>query len=1074
LFAVLTVLSASALFAQSKKKNDRLELLPGAGSLFHTQIRGEEVTWVIGSVHFRQAEGEFRADSARWQEKSERVMLVGRVKINYPDYNLSADSVRYDARSKEGFAYGRVRYEDLKEKTVLLGRRGRYRREKKYLLIDEKPEMWLLSGSQGGKPETTFVRSKKLEFFGDEEKGIAADSVRIKRGTVFAFSEQAVFWRKEEKLVLTESPRGGDDQSDVRAEILTLFFKNGEIERLLAQKKARATYREVSVTTADTTASELAADSIVFHFQKRAPVQIRALGQAYVNYFQADGSSRNFASGDSVELRLKERKVETVFVRGGGEGTYYAIPKDRKGEDTVGYRAEIIEYQIPQSRIFLLQKVEARYQNLDLAADSMQYDAQAELLYASGFADTAKNKTKRVLKDGTDEVAYDRLAYDFNTKKGKMKASKTKLEPGYYHGKDVSRVSDEVVFVRSGQFTTCDADTPHYAFASSHMKLITRNRVIAKPVVLKIADVPIGAIPFYIFPIKPGRHSGLLTFRIGNFGNQQRGVNNLGYYFALSDYYDLTTAADLTESGGNLNLLFRPSVNYNWRYHFSGSLSGSYTRDRTVVGLDSLGNLKKSGRDRWDFSFNHTQPLSPTAQLSARGNFVSDKNYFPDRSNDLSTRLNRELNPFVSLSKNLGWAGLTVVAQKTFNLDTDASRSIAPSISLSKPARALFSPGKDEPRRWYHSIIYGYGGSASNSFSRTPVDSVNNRERRLAAANHSLSLSSPQKLGWLTLSPNFNYNENWFHIYRSNASELAGVSPGNYRRGSGSVGVSSNTSLYGTFLFRLGAFTGLRHVLSPSVGYAYTPKSTRRQKEAQYAGIGVQTRTAQVVSFALSQLFQAKFSGEKGERKLDLFTVNSSAAYNFEAKSRRWSNLSTSVRSTAVPNFAFDFSARHDFYDQQGDFGWPRLLGFTLTSSFRFQRNFSFGPLPAAEGAAKSPSGTGEDRLPLSFSIGHSLTQTKVPAGIPTTQQINFNATLDLTRSWRVTYSQSYDITSRASGFQEVVLTKDLHCWSGYFSWRPSGFRKGYYFTLSVKALPELKISKEPIGLGTFLPSTFR
>ncbi len=1072
--SALTTFFAFSAFAQSKKKNDRLELLPGAGSLFHTQIRGEEVTWVIGSVHFRQAEGEFLADSARWQEKSERVMLVGRVKIKYPDYNLSADSVRYDARSKEGFAYGRVRYEDLKEKTVLLGRRGRYEREKKYLLIDEKPEMWLLSSPGEGKPETTFVWSKKLEFFGEKEKGVATDSVRIKRGAVFAFSQKAVFWRKEEKLILTESPRGGDGQSDVRAERLTLFFKKGEIERLLAEKKARAVYREVSDSAGDPTASELAADSILFHFQNRVPVQIRALGQAYVNYFQSDGAARNFASGDSVELRLKDRKVETVFVRGGGEGTYYAVPKDRKGEDTVAYRAEIIEYRIPANEIFLLQKAETRYQNLRLSADSMKYDARSELLYASGFADLSKNKTERVLKDGTEEVAYDRLAYDFNTKKGKMKGSKTALEPGYYRGRDVSRVSNDVVFVRSGQFTTCDADTPHYAFASSHMKLLTRDRVIAKPMVLKIANVPIGAIPFYIFPIKPGRHSGMLTFRIGNFGSEQRGINNLGYYFALSDYYDLTTAADITESGGDLNLLFRSGVNYNWRYHFSGNFNGSYGRVRTVVRLDSLGNLQKSRSDRWDFNFSHSQPLSPTAQFSGSGNFVSDKSYYPERALDLGTRLNRVLNPQANFSKNLGWGALSIFVQKTFNLDTDATATVFPSVSLTKPARALFNPGKDEPRRWYHSIFYGYGGSASNSFSRTPVDSINNRERRLAAANHSVSVSSPQKIGWLTLSPNFNYNENWFHIYRSNASEIAGVSPGNYRRGAGSVGISSNTSLYGTFRFRLGRLTGLRHILTPSAGYAFTPKSTRHRREAGYAGVGVQTQTSQVVSFSLSQLFQAKFSGEKGDKKLDLFTVNSSASYNFEATSRRWSNMFTSIRTAAIPNFSFDFSARHDLYSKQGNFNWPRLLNFTITSSFRFQRNFSFGPLPAAEGAAKSPFGTGEDRLPLSFSVGHFLTQVKVPVGIPTTQQINFNASLDLTKTWRVTYSQSYDITAKASGYQEVVLNKDLHCWSGYFSWRPSGFRKGYYFTLSVKSLPELKISKEPVGLGTFLPSTFR
>ena len=1061
----------------STNKIERLELLPGAGSLFHTEVRGEEITWVIANVHFRQGEGEFWADSARWHQKANRVVLIGKVKIRYPDYRLSADSVRYDAKSKEGWAYGRIRYEDLKEKTVLLGERGKYEREKKYLFIDQKPEMWLLpSVSDTAQPETTFIWAKKLEFFGDEGKGIGTDSVRIRRGKVFAYSQKAVFSRKEEKLVLTEKPRGGDDQSEVAAERLTLHFKNNRINRLTAEKKAKAAYREaVDTTGADTTLSELAADSIIFHFEGEAPTSMRAVGQAYIYYNQADGKIKNHASGDSVHLSLKDRKIETVAVRGGGQGTYYAFPENRSGGDTVYYRAEEIQYQIPANQIFLLARAETRYQNLTLEADSMLYDGKAQLLYASGFADTSKNRTERILKDGKDEVAYDRLAYDFNIKKGKMKSSRTQLVEGYYRGADVSRVSDEVVFIRNGWFTTCDAEHPHYYFSSSHMKLVSRNRMIAKPVVLRIADVPLAAIPFYIFPLKPGRHSGILNLRIGNFGNQQRGIHNIGYYFALSDYYDLTTAVDVDEAGGDLNLLFRSRVNYNWRYRFSGNLGGSYGRIRTVAGLDSSANLLKSRSDRWDFNFSHFQTISPTAQLSGSGNFVSDKNYYPDRSLDLSTRLNRVLNPQVNFSKNLGWGGLSVVMQKTFNLDTDERTSSFPSISLTKPARAFFSPGRGESRAWYHSIFYSYSGNSLNYYNRIRNTDSTTTDRKRLTANHNFSLSSPQKIFWLTLSPNFNYAENWFHIYRTNGSEKAGVAAGTFRRGSGSVGISSTTNLYGTFLFRLGALSGLRHVLTPSVSYSWIPKSARHQKEAAYAGVGVQTQTAQVLNFSLSQLFQSKFQSEKGEKKLDLFTTTMAASYNVEATSRRWSDLITSVRSSAIPNFSFDFSARHDFYDTLGNgLKRPRLLNFSITSSFNWNRSLAFGPPLSSTTSAPLAGLGGEDHVPLNFSVSHTMTQIKQPKPVVTTQQINLNASVGLTKTWQMSYSQSYDLTSKASSYQEVVLTKDLHCWQGYFSWRPSGFRKGYYFTISVKALPELKISKEPVGLGTFLPSTFR
>ena len=148
----------------------------------------------------------------------------------------------------------------------------------------------------------------------------------------------------------------------------------------------------------------------------------------------------------------------------------------------------------------------------------------------------------------------------------------------------------------------------------------------------------------------------------------------------------LFRSMDVDETGGDLTLLFRSQVNYNWRYRFNGRLGGSYSRDRNIARdslgnfLDSSGNFLKSRSDRWDFNFSHYQTLSPTATLSGSGNFVSDKNYYPKRSLDLSTRLNRVLNPQVNFSKNLGWGGLSAVVQKTFNLDTDERTSSFPSV----------------------------------------------------------------------------------------------------------------------------------------------------------------------------------------------------------------------------------------------------------------------------------------------------------------------------------------------------------------------------------------------------------
>ena len=80
------------------------------------------------------------------------------------------------------------------------------------------------------------------------------------------------------------------------------------------------------------------------------------------------------------------------------------------------------------------------------------------------------------------------------------------------------------------------------------MKMIGKDKVVARPVILYIGDLPVFAVPYYVFPVRKGRHSGFLTFEIGNFERGERFIRNLGYYWAASEYWDLETSLDFYEN----------------------------------------------------------------------------------------------------------------------------------------------------------------------------------------------------------------------------------------------------------------------------------------------------------------------------------------------------------------------------------------------------------------------------------------------------------------------------------------------------------------------------------------------
>ena len=87
-------------------------------------------------------------------------------------------------------------------------------------------------------------------------------------------------------------------------------------------------------------------------------------------------------------------------------------------------------------------------------------------------------------------------------------------------------------------------------------------------------DIPIIAIPFYVFSIRKGRHSGLLTpnFDFG-LGGTGRSFSNLGYYWAASPYWDLTFSADYTENSNRL--VGQTIFNYKKRYLMDGKIDFS-------------------------------------------------------------------------------------------------------------------------------------------------------------------------------------------------------------------------------------------------------------------------------------------------------------------------------------------------------------------------------------------------------------------------------------------------------------------------------------------------------------------
>ncbi len=63
-------------------------------------------------------------------------------------------------------------------------------------------------------------------------------------------------------------------------------------------------------------------------------------------------------------------------------------------------------------------------------------------------------------------------------------------------------------------------------------------------------------------------------------------------------------------------------------------------------------------------------------------------------------------------------------------------------------------------------------------------------------------------------------------------------------------------------------------------------------------------------------------------------------------------------------------------------------------------------------------------------------------------------------------YQQTYNFARHAVTDQRFEFSRDLHCWAARFSWVPGGPGQGYYFSIGVKAIPDIKIERSESGLS--------
>ena len=651
-----------------------------------------------------------------------------------------------------------------------------------------------------------------------------------------------------------------------------------------------------------------------------------------------------------------------------------------------------IVYDAATGTAYLYGNSKVNYENMKLASDKVYMNLDSNTVRATGTADSTEEggiKGKPIFTMGKDEYKTDTMAFNFKSKKGLIKGIYTEQQEGFLTGEVGKRDSTGVIYLQHGRYTTCDKPHPDFYIALSRAKVRPGKDVVFGPAYLVVADVPLPlAIPYGFFPFSKKYSSGFIMPSYGDEKDRGFYLRDGGYYFAISDKWDLKLLGEIYTKG---SWGVTAASNYRKRYRYSGVFLFSYQNTKT----GDKGLPDYAEQESFKLQWNHRQDpkANPYSSLAASVNFATSSY----ERNNLTSMYNPQTLTQSTRTSSVSWSttfssiGLSLSATTNLaqNMINSSIQMTLPdlNISLSRfyPFKRKHAVGKE---RWYEKISMSYTGQLSNSIST--------KEDRFLHSNlfkdwknafqHSIPVQANFTLfNYINVTPSFNFTDRMYSkkILRSwdgvKQKEVNDTTYGFHNVYNWSFRMSASTKLYGFWTPSRKLFgdkiQAIRHVITPQVSFSYSPNFGARRygyydsyqytdasgnvKLVEYSpyqeelyGVPGKYKT-EMISWDVSNNIEMKIKSDKdstGFRKISIIDeLGASMSYNAAADFHRWSDLSVRLRLKWWKNYTFSMNAQFATYAYELDAsGKPYVGNHTEWGYGRFPRfqgmsqNFSF------------------------------------------------------------------------------------------------------------------------------------
>ncbi|MCY7291111.1 MAG: LPS-assembly protein LptD, partial [Ferruginibacter sp.] len=709
--------------------------------------------------------------------------------------------------------------------------------------------------------------------------------------------------------------------------------------------------------------------------------------------------------------------------------------KDSLTAPVVYHADDSMVIDVPNEKMYLYGKISSvKYEDNDLSAPQIQYDQKTSMVSAFIKKDsTGKVLSYPYFSQKDFQSVSDTIRFNMKTGKGLTKGTYTKQGEMFVYGEKIKKADTSVFYALNGRFTTCNLDTPHFAFIARKVKFVNKKWAYTGPVHPEFEGVPLPInLPFGIFPLTQGRRSGLLAPSFAADAQRGLALENLGYYKIISPNWDVITRGTLY-SYGSWNLNVNPR--YYRRYHYQGNIA---------VAIQNFKPLDEPNTKTINLQWTHNADTKSRPGV----NFTANVNAGSTKFNS-QVPTNANLNFQNQLSSSITYS--KVWKNRPYNISVSANHnqnSVSGLTNLNLPdiafnVNTLYPFRRKEPigdYKWYENIGIAYNGNARSLTSF--YDTASNLGGQIFdnlqyGAQHSIPITlALPPLGVVQLAPSVSYQEKWYQrkIEKqfnpiNNKIDTVRQTDGLFTARQMSFGLSASTRIFGMFGFgEKKRIKAIRHEIRPSLAVNYSPNfNANNYYNSRFNALG----NVQPLSFFDGSIYGAysnqRFGGlsfnvdnnisakvrdrkdtsAKADKKVSLLDgLSLSGAYNFLADSFQFSTLALQARTNLFEKLNISGQATFDPYQTNAQgrridkLVWndkPISLGNLVSGGVQLQTSFKGGD-------KNKKTGTSPKDAPLNNTGGMQLDESQQDAAYI---QNNPSEFVDFTIPWNVDLSYS-------------------------------------------------------------------